>query len=63
MRSICRSEKQRSALERRSSRFYHYLRNHTANSVTSFATDLYDAACNVLQEEPEQSHPDPKLVE
>ncbi|KAH8416280.1 hypothetical protein KR222_002470 [Zaprionus bogoriensis] len=69
MRAICRSEKQRAALERRSSRFYHYLRNHTANSVTSFASELYDGACNVLQEQPlpqtpvQHSEQSPKLVE
>ncbi|XP_064541637.1 enhanced level of genomic instability 1 [Drosophila montana] len=51
MRAICRSEKQRAGLERRSSRFYHYLRNHAVNGVTSFSTDLYEAACQVLQEE------------
>ncbi|XP_034111363.1 enhanced level of genomic instability 1 isoform X1 [Drosophila albomicans] len=51
LRSICRSEKQRAGLERRSSRFYHYLRNCTVNSVSNFATELYDAACEVLLEE------------
>ncbi|KAH8302501.1 hypothetical protein KR044_007501 [Drosophila immigrans] len=55
MRSICRSEKLRAGLERRSSRFYHYLRNCTANNVSSFATELYDAACGVLQDEPVES--------
>lgn len=60
MRSICRSEKQRATLERRSSRFYHYLRNYTGNNVTSFTNDLYDAACNVLQEHsPEETNADP----
>lgn len=62
MRAICRSEKQRAGLERRSSRFYHYLRNHASNSVTSFSTELYEAACQVLQEEPdvEQEQPQPQ---
>ncbi|XP_032587822.2 ATPase family AAA domain-containing protein 5 isoform X2 [Drosophila mojavensis] len=51
MRSICRSEKQRASLERRSSRFYHYLRNHTNHNLSSFSLELYDAACQVLQEQ------------
>ncbi|EDV95701.1 uncharacterized protein LOC6557943 [Drosophila grimshawi] len=51
MRAICRSEKQRAGLERRSSRFYHYLRNHTVNNVSNFSTDLFDAACHVLPAE------------
>ncbi|KAH8365486.1 hypothetical protein KR093_001268 [Drosophila rubida] len=55
LRSICRSEKQRAGLERRSSRFYHYLRNCTVNNASNFATDLYDAACDVLQEQVESS--------
>ncbi|KAM8710959.1 hypothetical protein ACLKA7_017572 [Drosophila subpalustris] len=56
LRSICRSERQRAGLERRSSRFYHYLRNCMANNVvgSSFSTELYDVACNVLQEEEEE---------
>ncbi|KAL7733559.1 hypothetical protein ACLKA6_005028 [Drosophila palustris] len=55
LRSICRSEKQRAGLERRSSRFYHYLRNCMVNNVvTSFSTELYDVACNVLQEGEEE---------
>ncbi|XP_034482896.1 ATPase family AAA domain-containing protein 5 [Drosophila innubila] len=57
LRSICRSEKQRAGLERRSSRFYHYLRNCVANNVTSFSTELYDVACNVLQEQTETEMP------
>ncbi|XP_023172348.2 ATPase family AAA domain-containing protein 5 isoform X2 [Drosophila hydei] len=52
MRAICRSEKQRASLERRSSRFYHYLRNHTNHNLSSFSLELYDAACQVLQEQP-----------
>lgn len=55
LRDICRSEKQRAGLERRSSRFYHYLRNSMVNNVTSFSSELYDVACNVLQEQTEQT--------
>ncbi|BFF99776.1 ATPase family AAA domain-containing protein 5 [Drosophila madeirensis] len=50
LRSICRSEKERVGQERKSSRFYHYLRNHTVN-VTTFAMDSFDSACSVFQEE------------
>ncbi|XP_022215326.2 ATPase family AAA domain-containing protein 5 isoform X2 [Drosophila obscura] len=49
LRSICRSERERVGQERKSSRFYHYLRNHTVN-VTSFAMDSFDSACSVFQE-------------
>ncbi|KAH8392029.1 hypothetical protein KR200_004158 [Drosophila serrata] len=48
LRSICRSERMRAGQERKSSRFYHYLRNHTVN-VTSFAMEYFDAACGVFQ--------------
>ncbi|XP_017043068.1 ATPase family AAA domain-containing protein 5 isoform X2 [Drosophila ficusphila] len=48
LRSICRSEKERAGQERKSSRFYHYLRNHTVN-VTSFTTEYFDAACSTFQ--------------
>ncbi|XP_017081070.1 ATPase family AAA domain-containing protein 5 [Drosophila eugracilis] len=48
LRSICRSEKERAGLERKSSRFYHYLRNHTVN-VTSFTMEYFDAACSTFQ--------------
>ncbi|KAH8257339.1 hypothetical protein KR038_007431 [Drosophila bunnanda] len=48
LRSICRSERERSGQERKSCRFYHYLRNHTVN-VTSFAMEYFDAACGVFQ--------------
>ncbi|EDW30443.1 GL17833 [Drosophila persimilis] len=49
LRSICRSEKERVGQERKSSRFYHYLRNHTVN-VSNFATDTFDSACSVFQD-------------
>ncbi|KAH8256181.1 hypothetical protein KR026_010024 [Drosophila bipectinata] len=58
LRSICRSEKERAGQERRSSRFYHYLRNHTVN-VTSFSLESFDAVCSVFQEEEEVSEGDP----
>ncbi|ALC43926.1 CG16838 [Drosophila busckii] len=48
LRAICRSEQQRAGLERRSTRFYHYLRNHATGN--SFSTEHFDVACNVLQE-------------
>uniref|UniRef100_A0A6P4E1I0 ATPase family AAA domain-containing protein 5 isoform X1 n=2 Tax=Drosophila rhopaloa TaxID=1041015 RepID=A0A6P4E1I0_DRORH len=51
LRNICRSEKERAGQERKSSRFYHYLRNHTAN-VTSFTMECFDAACSVFQVTP-----------
>ncbi|XP_039486082.1 ATPase family AAA domain-containing protein 5 isoform X2 [Drosophila santomea] len=51
LRSICRSEKERAGLERKSSRFYHYLRNHTVN-VTSFTMEHFDAACSTFQSTP-----------
>ncbi|KAH8350939.1 hypothetical protein KR067_006629, partial [Drosophila pandora] len=49
LRSICRSEKERAGQERKSSRFYHYLRNHTVN-VTSFSLEAFDGVCSVFQE-------------
>ncbi|XP_070071377.1 enhanced level of genomic instability 1 isoform X2 [Drosophila takahashii] len=51
LRSICRSEKERAGQERKSSRFYHYLRNHTVN-VTSFTMEYFDAACSTFQANP-----------
>ncbi|KAM7355235.1 enhanced level of genomic instability 1 isoform 2-T3 [Cochliomyia hominivorax] len=48
LRAICRSEKIRSTLERRSTRFYHYLRNYSIN-VCNFSTTHYDQACEVFQ--------------
>ncbi|TMW52807.1 hypothetical protein DOY81_002141 [Sarcophaga bullata] len=48
LRSICRSEKTRSTLERRSTRFYHYLRNYTIN-VSNFSTTHFDLACETFQ--------------
>nr|NP_996103.1 enhanced level of genomic instability 1, isoform C [Drosophila melanogaster]Q86BP6.1 RecName: Full=Enhanced level of genomic instability 1 [Drosophila melanogaster]AAN11762.2 enhanced level of genomic instability 1, isoform C [Drosophila melanogaster] len=56
LRSICRSEKERAGLERKSSRFYHYLRNHTVN-VTSFTTDYFDTACSTFQSAAPSSEP------
>ncbi|XP_070141733.1 enhanced level of genomic instability 1 isoform X1 [Drosophila kikkawai] len=55
LRSICRSERERAGQERKSSRFYHYLRNHTVN-VTSFAMEYFDTACGVFQA---SNHSDP----
>ncbi|XP_068148368.1 enhanced level of genomic instability 1 isoform X1 [Drosophila tropicalis] len=54
LRSICRSERERSTQERRSSRFYHYLRNHLVN-VTSFSMESCEAVCQVLQSTPSNS--------
>ncbi|XP_017127802.1 ATPase family AAA domain-containing protein 5 isoform X1 [Drosophila elegans] len=51
LRSICRSEKERAGQERKSSRFYHYLRNYTVN-VTNFAMEHFDAACTAFQDNP-----------
>ncbi|XP_023304605.2 ATPase family AAA domain-containing protein 5 isoform X1 [Lucilia cuprina] len=48
LRSICRSEKIRSTLERRSTRFYHYLRNYSVN-VCNFSTTHFDLACEAFQ--------------
>ncbi|XP_030385819.1 uncharacterized protein LOC115632715 isoform X2 [Scaptodrosophila lebanonensis] len=57
LRAICRSEKQRAATERRSSRFYHYLRNHTTN-MCNFSTEPFDEACGVFEEDAqEQTNP------
>lgn len=48
LRTICRSERVRTQTERRSSRFYHYLRSAATNS---FSTDIFDRHCRVFQEE------------
>lgn len=48
LRNICRSEKIRSTLERRSTRFYHYLRTYAVN-VCNFSTATFDQACDVFQ--------------
>lgn len=48
LRAICRSEKIRSTLERRSTRFYHYLRNYSVN-VCNFSTTQFDQACEAFQ--------------
>lgn len=56
LRSICRSEKERAGQERKSSRFYHYLRNHTVN-VTSFTMEYFDAACSSFQTIPNSEPP------
>ncbi|XP_061399466.1 enhanced level of genomic instability 1 [Musca vetustissima] len=48
LRNICRSEKVRSTLERRSTRFYHYLRTYAVN-VCNFSTANFDQACDVFQ--------------
>ncbi|XP_065360306.1 enhanced level of genomic instability 1 [Calliphora vicina] len=48
LRYICRSEKLRSTLERRSTRFYHYLRNYSIN-VCNFSTAHFDQACEVFR--------------
>ncbi|XP_018803808.1 PREDICTED: ATPase family AAA domain-containing protein 5 isoform X2 [Bactrocera latifrons] len=47
LRAICRSEKQRATHERRSTRFYHYLR-HSAINVSNFSTTPFDNACTIL---------------
>nr|XP_036220157.1 ATPase family AAA domain-containing protein 5 isoform X2 [Bactrocera oleae]XP_036220158.1 ATPase family AAA domain-containing protein 5 isoform X2 [Bactrocera oleae] len=47
LRAICRSEKQRATHERRSTRFYHYLR-HSAINVSNFSTTPFDNACAIL---------------
>uniref|UniRef100_A0A1A9WGH6 AAA+ ATPase domain-containing protein n=1 Tax=Glossina brevipalpis TaxID=37001 RepID=A0A1A9WGH6_9MUSC len=49
LRSICRSEKLRATTERRSTRFYHYLRNYTVN-VTNFSNAHFEEACDVFQD-------------
>ncbi|XP_028896105.2 enhanced level of genomic instability 1 isoform X1 [Zeugodacus cucurbitae] len=49
LRAICRSEKQRATLERRSTRFYHYLR-HSAINVSNFSTKPFDNACTILSD-------------
>lgn len=56
LRSICRSEKERAGQERKSSRFYHYLRNHTVN-MTSFSLEAFDGVCSVFQEEVNEGDP------
>ncbi|XP_073843437.1 enhanced level of genomic instability 1 [Musca autumnalis] len=48
LRNICRSEKIRSTQERRSTRFYHYLRTYAVN-VCNFSTTNFDQACEVFQ--------------
>lgn len=48
LRSICRSEQIRSTLERKSTRFYHYLRNYSLN-LPSFSTAHFDRACETFQ--------------
>ena len=50
LRTICRSEQLRSTLERRSTRFYHYLRNCSVN-MSSFSMEPFDKACIILQED------------
>lgn len=50
LRSICRSEKLRSTLERRSTRFYHYLRNGSVN-LCNFSTEHFDNACSILYDD------------
>lgn len=47
LRSICRIEKIRSTLERRSTRFYHYLRNSI--NTCNFSTAHFDQACEAFQ--------------
>lgn len=47
LRAICRSEKLRATHERRSTRFYHYLR-HSAINVSNFSTKPFDNACTIL---------------
>ncbi|CAD7003734.1 ATPase family AAA domain-containing protein 5 isoform X2 [Ceratitis capitata] len=47
LRAICRSEKHRAMQERRSTRFYHYLR-HSAINASSFSTELFGNACSIL---------------
>ncbi|XP_053952549.1 enhanced level of genomic instability 1 isoform X1 [Anastrepha ludens] len=49
LRAICRSEKQRAMQERRSTRFYHYLR-YCAVNVSSFSTEPFDKACSILRD-------------
>uniref|UniRef100_A0A1B0C5X2 ATPase family AAA domain-containing protein 5 n=1 Tax=Glossina palpalis gambiensis TaxID=67801 RepID=A0A1B0C5X2_9MUSC len=49
LRSICRSEKLRASAERRSTRFYHYLRNYTVN-VSNFSNAYFEKACDVFQD-------------
>uniref|UniRef100_A0ABK9MUB0 ATPase family AAA domain-containing protein 5 n=1 Tax=Glossina morsitans morsitans TaxID=37546 RepID=A0ABK9MUB0_GLOMM len=49
LRSICRSEKLRASAERRSTRFYHYLRNYTVN-VSNFSNAHFEKACDVFQD-------------
>lgn len=49
LRTICRSEQYRATLERRSTRFYHYLRNCSVN-MSSFSMEPFDKACDILQE-------------
>ncbi|XP_013112067.1 enhanced level of genomic instability 1 [Stomoxys calcitrans] len=55
LRTICRSEKIRSTQERRSTRFYHYLRTYAVN-VCNFSTTNFDQACEVLQSSNELQH-------
>ena len=47
LRAICRSEKTRSLLDRRGSRFYHYLRGNTMFSNT-FSTEIFENNCTIL---------------
>ncbi|XP_055533532.1 enhanced level of genomic instability 1 [Wyeomyia smithii] len=64
LRTICRYERERSKLERRGSRFYHYLRNFMYTSanpgpmgvggsmVTNFSVDHFDALSTRFEEDP-----------
>ncbi|XP_055842014.1 enhanced level of genomic instability 1 [Episyrphus balteatus] len=50
LRSICRSEKNRSNCERRGSRFYHYLRNSCVNLGSFSTADNFERACDILND-------------
>ncbi|XP_053690073.1 enhanced level of genomic instability 1 [Sabethes cyaneus] len=68
LRTICRYERERSKLERRGSRFYHYFRNFMYTSaanpapivgsygtVTNFSVDHFDAISTRFEEDPQHN--------
>uniref|UniRef100_A0A1Q3EVP0 Putative replication factor c large subunit n=1 Tax=Culex tarsalis TaxID=7177 RepID=A0A1Q3EVP0_CULTA len=63
LRAICRTERERSRVERRGSRFYHYFRNYVGGGngtlpllapvpATSFSVDHFDALSTRFEEDP-----------
>lgn len=48
LRSMCRSERQRTQSERNNRRFYHYLRNACFGGNTFSSAETFDRHCKVL---------------